>query len=312
MTPAQRWIGTLCAVVGVFGFSVKAIIIKLAYTWDPALDAVTLLSLRMLYAAPFFVVMAWWAGRGAEPIPGGAWRRLLLLGFVGYYLASLLDFMGLAYISAGLERLTLFLYPTIVVVLSALWFKQPITRRAVLALALSYAGIVLAFWHDLAVTGDAHALTLGGSLVFASAVLYAIYLVAAGPIITRLGATRFIAWAMLASTVFILAQFALTRPYSALDVPLSIHALSLLMAIVSTVVPTWLIAEAIRRLGANQTSLVGSLGPVFTIALGAVVLDETVQALQLAGAALVLAGVMLVTLKPRAVAVTPANAGSAR
>ena len=306
MTPAQRWVGSLCAVVGVFGFSVKAIIIKLAYAWDPSLDAVTLLTLRMLYSAPFFLAMAWWSGRDAEPMSPGAWRRLLLLGFIGYYLASLFDFMGLAYISAGLERLTLFLYPTIVVLLSALWRKQPITRRSVLALSLSYAGIVLAFWHDLSVTGDAHALALGGSLVFASAILYAVYLVAAGPIIARLGSTRFIAWAMLASTVFVLAQFALTRAASDLAVPLRVHALSLAMAVVSTVVPTWLIAEAISRLGANQTSLVGSLGPVFTIALGAVVLGESVQAVQLAGAALVLAGVMLVTLKPRAPVAAPA------
>jgi drug/metabolite transporter (DMT)-like permease len=300
MTPAQRWVGSLCAVVGVFGFSVKAIIIKLAYSWDPSLDAVTLLTLRMLYSTPFFLAMAWWSGRDAEPMSAGAWRRLLLLGFIGYYLASLLDFMGLAYISAGLERLTLFLYPTVVVLLSALWRKQPITRRAVLALVLSYAGIVLAFWHDLSVTGDAHALTLGGSLVFASAILYAVYLVAAGPIIARLGSTRFIAWAMLASTVFVLLQFALTRSATELVVPLRIHALSLTMAVFSTVVPTWLIAEAISRLGANQTSLVGSLGPVFTIALGALVLGESVQLVQLIGAALVLAGVMLVTLKPRA------------
>lgn len=299
MTPAQRWTGSLCAVGGVFGFSIKAIIIKLAYAWDPSVDAVTLLTLRMLYSAPFFIVMAWWSGRGAQPLTSGMWYRLMLLGFIGYYLSSLLDFMGLAYISATLERLTLFLYPTIVVLLSALWLKQAITRRAALALLLSYAGIALAFWHDLHVTGDTRAIVLGGSLVFASAILYAIYLVAAGPVIGRVGATRFIAWAMLASTVFVLLQFALTRSVSALAVPWSIHALSMTMAIVSTVVPTWLIAVAIRRLGASQTSLVGSLGPIFTIALGAIVLGESIQFLQLVGAALVLAGVMLVSRRPR-------------
>ncbi len=312
MTAQQRLVGSLCAAVGVFGFSAKAIIIKLAYAWDPALDAVTLLALRMLYSAPFFIAMAWWASRGAAPLTRGAWWRLTLLGFIGYYLASLLDFMGLAYISAGLERLTLFLYPTIVVLLSAWWLRTPITRRAIVALVLSYAGIVLAFWHDLSVTGDAHGLAVGGGLVFASAVLYAIYLVAAGPIIARIGSTRFIAWAMLVSTVFVLVQFALTRPWSALAVPPSIHALSLLMAVASTVVPTWLIAEAIRRLGANQTSLVGSLGPVFTIALGAAVLAEPINVLQLAGAALVLAGVLMVSLKPAArPAVTAAEPAAA-
>ncbi len=296
MSGGRAWVGPLCAVVGVLGFSCKAILIKLAYAWHP-IDAVTLLTLRLLYAAPFFIAIAWWAGRGQPPIARRDWRRLAGLGFIGYYLSSLLDFLGLQYITAALERLTLFLYPTIVVLLSALLGK-PITRRAVVALALSYAGIVLAFWHDLRIGGDHRALALGGGLVFGSAVLYAIYLVGAGPVIARLGPSRFIAWAMLASTVFVLSQFALTRPWSSLDVPAPIHWLSFTMAVVATVVPTWLIAEAIRRLGANQTSLVGSLGPVFTIGLGAAILGEPTHAIQLAGAALVLAGVMLVSLKP--------------
>lgn len=294
---SRPWVGPLCAVAGVLGFSCKAILIKLAYAWSPV-DAVTLLTLRMAYSAPFFVAMAWWAGRGAPPIARADGLRLCALGFIGYYLSSLLDFMGLKYISAALERLTLFLYPTIVVLLSAWLLGKPITRRMVVALVLSYAGILLAFWHDLQIGGDHAALATGGALVFASAVLYAIYLVVAGPVIARLGSSRFIAWAMLASTVFIAAQFALTRPWSALAVAPPIHLLSLAMAIGSTVVPTWLIAEAIRRMGANQTSLVGSLGPVFTIGLGALILGEPTHALQLVGAALVLGGVMLVSLKP--------------
>jgi drug/metabolite transporter (DMT)-like permease len=266
-------------------------------------DAITLLTLRMLYAAPLFLAMAAWAQRGAKATPTsrGDWMRLIWLGCIGYYLASLLDFMGLKYITASLERLVLFLYPTIVVVLSALLLGKPISRRAVMALVLSYAGIALVFWHDLRLTGDATATLTGGGLVFASAVLYALYLVQAGGVIARLGPSRFISWAMLASTVFIVIQFLLTRPTSALAVPRSIHALSIAMAIFSTVVPTWLIAESIRRMGANAASLVGSLGPVFTIGMGAVMLGEPVYAIQLAGAALVMGGVMLVSLKPRAV-----------
>ena len=295
----DAWVGPLFAVVGVFGFSCKAILIKLAYAWHP-IDAVTLLTLRLAYAAPFFIAMAWWAGRGAPPIARADVLRLAALGFIGYYLSSLLDFMGLQYISAALERLTLFLYPTIVVLLGAWLGRGRVTRRTLVALALSYAGIVVAFWHDLRVGGDHAALLLGGGLVFASAVLYAVYLVAAGPLIGRLGSSRFIAWAMLASTVFLFAQFALTRPWSALAVPPRIHALSLTMAIGATVVPVWLIAEALRRLGANQTSLIGSLGPIFTIGLGAAILGEPMHAIQLAGAALVLGGVMLVSLKPAA------------
>ena len=294
---ASRWVGPAFAVAGVLGFSFKAILIKLAYAWSNV-DPTTLLALRMLYSAPFFVAMAWWSGRGAAPVAHADWRALVWLGFVGYYLASLLDFTGLAYITAALERLVLFLYPTMVVLLNAAIHRKPVGRRAWQALALSYAGIVLVFWHDLRVSGDPQAIAVGGALVFGSAFAYALYLVGAGRVISRLGSMRFIAWAMLASTVFVLAQFALTRPLAALDVPPRIHALSLAMAVFSTVLPTWLVAEAIRRIGANASSLIGSLGPVFTIGLGAVILGEPMHAIQLAGAALVLAGVLLVTRRP--------------
>jgi drug/metabolite transporter (DMT)-like permease len=294
--PSRRWIGPLCAVLGVLGFSFKAILIKLAYREHPV-DAITLLTLRMLYSAPLFLAMAAWVQRTPRasprrsPISRADLLRLVWLGCIGYWLASLLDFMGLQYITASLERLVLFLYPTIVVLLSALMLRQPITRRAVTALVLSYAGIAFVFWQDLRFTGDAGATLRGGGLVFASAILYALYLVQAGGVIARLGSSRFIAWAMLASTVFVVAQFALTRPLSALAVPGS-----------STVLPTWLIAESIRRMGANAASLVGSFGPVFTIGLGAMILGEPVRAIQLAGATLVLGGVLLVTLKPRSAA----------
>jgi drug/metabolite transporter (DMT)-like permease len=297
VTQGGRVAGILFAILGVLGFSFKAILVKLAYAWDPSLDGITLLALRMIYSAPMFAAMAWWASRDAPPIATSDWRLIAGLGFVGYYLSSLLDFIGLQYITAALERLTLFLYPTIVVLLSAWWLRKPITRRAVAALVLSYAGIVLAFARELHV-GDPGATLYGGALVFASAALYAIYLVAAGPVIARLGSSRFIAWVMLASAVFVLVQFALTRPWAALAAPARIQWLSLTMAVFSTVVPTWLIAEAIRRIGANQSSLVGSLGPVFTIGLGAIILDEPTYGLQLVGAALVLAGVMLVSARP--------------
>jgi drug/metabolite transporter (DMT)-like permease len=293
------WIGPLCSVLGVLGFSFKAILIKLAYAWHPV-DAVTLLALRMLFAAPFFVAMAWWAGRqpGARPIARRDWRMLVWLGFIGYYLSSLLDFVGLMYITAALERLVLYLYPTIVLLLSVVLQGRRVVSREVVALALSYAGIALVFAHDLHFGGDARALLTGGALVFTSAITYAVYLIGAGGVIARLGSMRFIAWAMLASCVFVFGQFALTRDIESLDVPPSIYGLSLAMAVFSTVVPTWLVAEAVRRLGANTSSLIGSLGPVFTIGLGAIILGEAVHWVQLAGAALVLAGVMLVTLRP--------------
>jgi drug/metabolite transporter (DMT)-like permease len=294
-----RWIGPLCSVLGVLGFSFKAILAKLIYAWHPV-DPITLLTLRMLFAAPFFVLMVWWAGRrpDARRFERRDWQSLVWLGFIGYYFGSLLDFMGLQYITASLERLVLYLYPTMVLVLSAVLHKRPVTRRELLALLLSYAGIAFVFAHDLEFSGDARALWTGGALVFASALTYAVYLVGAVDVIARLGSMRFIAWAMLLSSVFVLAQFALTHDLAALDVPLSIYALSLAMAIFCTVLPTWLVAEAVRRIGANTSSLIGSLGPVFTIGLGAMILGEAVNGVQLVGAALVLGGVTLATLRP--------------
>jgi drug/metabolite transporter (DMT)-like permease len=295
------WIGPLCAIAGVLGFSGKAILVKMVYLTAPV-DPTTLLTLRMLYSAPMFGAMAWWAGRqpGARPLTRQDWLALAGLGFIGYYVASLLDFIGLLYITVSLERLILFVYPTIVVLLSAVFLRRPITRSAIGALVLCYAGIGFAFWGDLSITSDKRGTIIGSALVFASAMAYAVYLVAAGRVIGRIGSLRFVAWAMLVSAAFIFVHFALMRPLTALVVPARVHSLSLTMAVLSTVLPTWLVAESIRRLGANTASLIGSLGPIFTIALGVWLLDEPLHAVQLIGAALVLAGVALVTLRPRA------------
>ncbi|HEX7327210.1 MAG TPA: DMT family transporter [Casimicrobiaceae bacterium] len=296
---ADVWLGPLLAIVGVLGFSFKAILIKLAYGWA-SVDPVVLMTLRMLYSAPFFALLAWWAGRTTTgpAIRARDWRHLVALGFVGYYLSSLLDFVGLQYVTASLERLVLFLYPTVVVVLSAMFLHRPITRRAVIALVLSYAGIALAVRHDIRLSGDATAIALGSALIFAGAITYAIYLVGAGPVIARLGSARFIAWAMLLATIFICAHFALTHSLAALAVPARIQMLCVAMAIFSTVLPTWMMAEAVHRMGAGPASLVGSLGPVFTLGLGAVMLGERISGAQLAGVALVLVGVVMVSRRP--------------
>jgi drug/metabolite transporter (DMT)-like permease len=291
-----RWLGPLLAIAGVLGFSFKAILVKLAYALHP-LDAPTLLALRMLYASPFFIAMAWWSGRHAAPFARRDAVALAFLGFVGYYLASLLDFTGLRYISASLARLVLFLYPTIVVLLSAVVYKKPITARTAAALVLSYGGIMLVFWNDLQIGNELRAIAIGGALAFGSGFFYAVYLVGAGTTIKRLGSMRFTAWAMLCATAFVLTHFFVTRPPSDLAVPMQVHGVVLAMAFFATVLPVWMIAEAIQRIGANASSLIGSLGPLFTIALAAMILGEPVRAVQLGGAALVLIGVALVTFK---------------
>jgi drug/metabolite transporter (DMT)-like permease len=290
--------GTLFALLAAFGFSLKAILVKLAYAWH-GVDAIALLALRMLFALPFFLALAWQTRASGARLSAGDWLRLGWLGLTGYYLASILDFWGLAYITAGLERLILFTYPTLVVVIGAWLGRRRVARREGLALALSYAGIALAFASDLRLSTDRAALLLGSGLVFGSAVAYALYLLASGATIARVGARRTAAYAMLISTGLVLAQFVVTQPLAALRQPLSIYGLALAMAVFSTVLPSVLLAEAIKRSGAGRVALIGSAGPIITIYLGVVALGEPATGVQLVGAGLVLAGVLLVTRPAR-------------
>jgi drug/metabolite transporter (DMT)-like permease len=291
--------GTVLVFLSAVGFSIKAILIKIAY--GHGVDAVTVFALRMLFSAPFFVLMAWWAGRTAPPVAltRRDWLHVAAMGFIGYYLASLLDFLGLQYVSAGFERLVLFLYPTIVVLLSAWLLKTPVRRRHVVALVLSYAGIGLVFTEQLARAEHGSQVALGAGLVFASAVVYSFYLVGSSRVVHRVGAMRFTAWAMLVSTFFALLQFFLTHRVSALDLPLPVYGLSLALAVFATVLPALFMSEGLRRVGANHAALVGSIGPVVTMVLGAAFLGETLGWLQLSGAALVLGGVTLVSIRLR-------------
>jgi drug/metabolite transporter (DMT)-like permease len=307
--PAHRLdaTGTLFALLAAVGFSFKAILVKLAYAWH-AVDAITLLALRMLFALPFFAALAWY-GSDRPPLAARDWLQLAWLGLTGYYLASILDFWGLAYINAGLERLILFTYPTLVVVIGAWLGRRRVARREHAALALSYAGIALAFANDLHLAHDRAALAIGSALVFGSAVAYALYLLASGGAIARLGARRTAAYAMLISTLFVLLHFAATQPLAALRQPMSIYGLALAMALLSTVLPSLLLAEAIKRIGAGRVALIGSTGPIITIYLGVVLLGEPATPIQLLGAGLVLGGVLLVTLPRRTRSSEPMQRG---
>lgn len=286
--------GVIFALFAAVGFSAKAILIKLAYL--DHVDAITLLALRMVFSAPFFVAVAIWVNRRhAEPLKPQDWIAVLILGLLGYYLSSFLDFLGLQYISAGLERLILFLYPTMTVILSALIYQRAIGRKVIAAMVLSYAGILLVFLHDVNMS-QGQGVLLGGALVFASTLSYSAYLVGAGHAIARIGATRFTAYAMVVASVASLLQFGLTHPLAALDLPLRVYELSVAMAIFSTVLPVFLLSYAIRRIGSGNSSLIGSFGPVVTIVLAYGFLNEAVSMLQIAGSSLVLAGVIIVSL----------------
>jgi drug/metabolite transporter (DMT)-like permease len=294
--PAARQVflgGLALAVAGSVMFSAKAIVVKLAYRHG--VDAETLLALRMLFAAPFFAAALWWTSRGAAPLSRRERGLLVTIGLLGYYLASYFDFLGLQHISAALERLILYLNPTLVLLLSVLVLRRPVTRFDLIALLLSYGGIVLVFWHDVRL--DADGVLLGAALVFGSAACYAVYLVLSGELVRKVGAIRLTAYAMCVATVGVLTQFALLRPLASLAQPAPVLWLSLVNALLCTVLPVFATMMAVARIGAGSVSLAGMIGPVSTIALGYVFLGEPVSGWQVAGTALVLAGVFVLSRK---------------
>ena len=275
------------AVVGTLAFSGKAIIVKLAYRHG--VDAVTLIMYRMLFALPVFVAMAWWASRGQAALMGMDWVGVFLLGVSGYYLASFLDFLGLAYISASLERLILYLNPTIVMLLGLVLFKRRTTRRQMLAMAISYSGVLLVFGHDVTLLGKEA--VWGALLVFLSAVSYALYLVYSGEMVKRVGSLRLVGLASTVACLCCLLQFVLLRPLSAALVEPEVIWLSLLNASVCTVLPVLLVMMAIERIGASMTAQTGMLGAMATILMSAVILGEPFTIWVAAGTALVIAGI---------------------
>lgn len=288
--------GLLLAIGGAIGFSGKAIIVKLAYRHG--VDAITLLMLRMLLALPLFLALAWWAGRGKPALTGREKLAVVGLGFSGYYLASFLDFAGLAYVTASFERLILYLNPTIVLLLSWALYGRRVGLKQAGALAVSYAGVLLVFGHELSIAGSN--VWLGGALVLGSAVAYALYLVYSGEWVKRLGAMRLTGLATSVACGFCIAQFVLTRPMSGLaDIAPAVWWLSVLNALACTFAPVLMVMMAIERMGAGVAAQTGMIGPMSTILMGALILDEPLTGWVVAGTVLVLGGVWLLARQRR-------------
>jgi drug/metabolite transporter (DMT)-like permease len=287
--------GLLLAMAGSVLFSGKAIVVKLAYRHG--VDAETLLALRMLFAVPVFALLLWWVTRDAPPLRAADHAKLAGIGLLGYYAASYLDFLGLQTISAALERLILYLNPTVVLLLSALFLGRRIGRSELAALALAYAGIVLVFWHDVRL--DADGVAVGALLVLGATFCYAGYLVLSGELVRRIGTIRLTSYAMCAASVGVLLHFAAMRPLANLAQPAPVLWLSLVNAIFCTVLPVFATMAAVARIGAGPAALAGMIGPVSTIGLGWLILGEPVGAWQLAGTSLVLAGVIVLSRKPQ-------------
>lgn len=295
MNFSYRLWGILFALTGVISFAFRPVLIKLGYAAHPV-SATTLLFLRMSLSLPFFLAMAWWL-RDEKPIARRDWLGIVGLGFLGYYFASLLDFLGLQYVPAGLGRLIMFLYPTLVVLLSAIFLSKSPTRRELAALAITYAGVALVLSDRLGVAPEHRQFMYGALLIFASAMCYAVYLVTGSQLVQRVGSARFTAYTMIVSTGPAVLQFLLLEPLSALVLPAKLWWYVSLLVTVCTVLPVFLVAEALKRIGANHFALIGALGPVTTVIADFALMDGTMSALQIFGGALVISGVLLVTVR---------------
>ena len=295
LPPKQLATGLILATLGAIAFSGKAIIIKLAYRHG--VDAVTLVMYRMLFALPVFVVMAWWSSRGKPALTRHDWWHVLGLGFTGYYLASMLDFVGLMYISASLERLILYLYPTLVLLLGLVLYQRRISRRQALGMAISYAGVMLVFGHEIRLQGADAA--LGAALVFLSAVSYAVYLNFSGEIVQRLGSLRLVGLTSTVACVLCIGQFVVLRPMEATLVAPEVIWLSVLNAILCTVAPILMVMMAIERIGAGMAAQTGMIGPMSTVVMGALLLGEPFTVWIAVGTALAMSGIFVFTSRPR-------------
>ena len=294
--PARSFkFGLFLAIAGSMGLSGKAILVKLSYQYG--VDAATVIMFRMLFSLPFFIGLGLWAARSQHaqehPLTRTDWLRICALGFVGYYLSSYLDFLGLQYTSASLERLILYLNPTLVVLLGWAIYKKPIHPIRMLAMAISYSGVMLVFSHELSLAGADVA--LGSSLVFGSAVSYAVYLLYSGQLVQRIGSLRLVGWATSVACVCCIAQFVMLRPLSAAVVPVEVLWLGVLNAVACTVAPVLMVMMAIERIGAALAAQTGMIGPMSTIALGVWLLGEPLNAWIGVGTLLVVSGVFIVS-----------------
>ena len=293
--------GILICFLGAVCFSTKAIFVKLAYR-DTDIDPVTLLALRMLFSLPFFIFSAVVSSKKATNIrfTRKQWIGVAAIGCLGYYLSSLLDFLGLQYVTAGIERLILFIYPTIVVLISSIIFKTKITLWQWLALLVTYLGLLAACIPEIQATGAGENFWKGALLILICALTYALYIVGSGRLIPVVGASKFNSYAMSFASVAVLIHFFLTNDHSLLHQSVTVYAYSFAMAIISTVIPSYLISEGIKRVGSGNAAIVGSVGPVATIVQAAIFLYEPVKTLQLVGTGLILVGVFMVGQKKQA------------
>jgi drug/metabolite transporter (DMT)-like permease len=287
--------GVSLGILGVVLFSSKAVMVKLAYYYE--VDAITMLLLRMLFSFPFYIVIAYLHRNDVQEIKTTRkdYLWLVFFGLVGYYLASLFDFVGLTYIKASLERIILFVYPTIVILLNRLFLKQPITKTQIIAIFLSYLGILIAFSDEVAIAGNE--VYIGGFFVLLSAITYASYLAGSGWLIPKFGVVKFTTYAMLVSCCSVFLHYSFTNEIALFNLPWQVYGLGFLIAVFATVIPSFLVSYSIKIISSSNFAIVSGIGPISTIVLAAIFLNETLTLFQLFGALLVITGIVIASLK---------------
>jgi drug/metabolite transporter (DMT)-like permease len=294
----QYLVGALLVVMGSICFAGKAVLVKYNYI-HYHVDTVSLLALRMLFSAPFYLIILFFQNRKQSEVPkltGKEWIWMLFIGLVGYYLAAFFDFWGLNFITASVERLILFIYPTIVVILSAIFLKTTIHKIQYLALVITYMGVAFAFIPDLRM-GMQKDLIIGSGLIFLSSLTYAIYLIGSGEMIPKVGALRFTCYAMLISTAMIIVHYFISVGGNLFAYQADVYWLSITMAVFTTVIPSFMISEGIKRIGSGNASIISSIGPIATIIMANIFLDEIISSWQTVGTFIVLGGVLMISWK---------------
>jgi drug/metabolite transporter (DMT)-like permease len=296
--PSHPFKGALLILLGAILFAGKAVLVKYNYI-HYHVDTVPLLALRMLFSLPFYIVILYFQHKKnltTTSLTTKEWLWMLFLGIIGYYLASLFDFWGLNYVTAGIERLILFLYPSIVLIISALFLKKKIQTIQYIALFITYTGVAITFVPDIQM-GMQKNLLWGTSLIFLSAFTYALYLIGSGEMIPKIGTVRFTSYAMIISTLVVVIHFLLTNNSNLFHYQKEVYFLSITMALFCTVIPSFLISEGIKHVGSGNASIIGSIGPIATIVMAAVFLEERITPWQLAGTLIVLTGVLMISWK---------------
>ena len=296
---SQTQLGSLFAICAAFLFSTKAILIKQTYALSPLVDGTILVALRMASALPFFLLLCWFNRHHNKAVAAKDWGLLIVAGLIGYYFSSWLDFVGLMYISASLERIILFLYPTLTVLASSAIYKQKLSLKSLLAIALSYGGTVIVMLQEQSKVAHEGHFWLGASLVFTSALCFAGYLLLTPRLIQRFGAWNFTGLALSIACIGTLTHYfvATQQPLDLLvQLPSGVIGSGVALGLLVTVLPTILMAQSIARLGAAQSAMIASIGPILTIILASIFLGEHLNAIQWLGCALNILGVMMITL----------------